>query len=407
MSEVRAHHNEAATRTFLEAALESLKVGDWEAGVIDAGRALAITSQRGLQAVALDAIAMGHLELGRLEPASVAALEALRLGSEDGIDVLHLIAERFVSEGDSGRGHALLEAAHKASPTQARIVAALAVQAQRGGDYPSAIRWFDMLDRIDPDGADGRRQVVTGVRDTVEKNDRTRRLLSMIGARITAVAGRSVFTGPFAGQVLEAAHDFGWIATLLGCYELELHPAIEQVIQSKPRVILNVGCSGGYYAVGFALRIPEVQVIAYDIDASAREACARAALANGVSDRVTIRGACTPEELQKLAGPETVVFCDCEGYELQLLDPAVVPALASTTIIVELHDVWVPNLGKRLLRRFVPSHQIGHIAMLPRRPEGYEVLTRAGLSDGEAALAISDFRPEGMTWAYMVPRHVP
>jgi ribosomal protein L11 methylase PrmA len=185
---------------------------------------------------------------------------------------------------------------------------------------------------------------------------------------------------------------------------MELHAAIEHVIASTPRRVINVGCSGGYYGVGFARRIPSAHVIAFDIDALARETCIRAALENRVASRVDVRAACTPSTLEELAGPGTVIFSDCEGYELQLLDPDVVPALRETAIVVELHDVWVPNLAPRLLARFTQTHDISHIAMVPRTASRYPILKEAGLSDSEMSLAVSDFRPQGMTWAYMVPR---
>ena len=394
----------ASARALLNEALEALAAERWDAAVRTAGQALAVAPIVGLQLVALDVLAVGHHGLGNNEAACTAAMEALRHGSPDSHTVIIDVAKRYADNGDSGRSSGLLEEAHAVSPTTVPIVASLANHAHRGGDYPTALRWYAELDRLDPDGARTRSPAVEDLRQTVERNAETRSILDRIGIRLGVLSGQRVASGPFAGQRLEHDHDFGWVATLVGCYEMELHPAIEQAIAARPQRVINIGCSGGYYAVGFARRLPETNVVAFDIDASAREACVRAAQANGVSARVEVKAACTPRDLQALAGPGTLVFSDCEGYELQLLDPEAVPALRDTSIIVELHDVWVPNLTPRLLARFARTHDISHVAVVPRDGHRFPILQDAGLNEFEMSLAVSDFRAPSMTWAYMVPR---
>ena len=394
----------ASARALLNEALEALAGERWDAAVRTAGQALAVAPIVGLQLVALDVLAVGHHGLGNNEAACTAAMEALRHGSPDSHTVIIDVAKRYADNGDSGRSSGLLEEAHAVSPTTVPIVASLANHAHRGGDYPIALRWYAELDRLDPDGARTRSPAVEDLRRTVERNLETRSILDRIGIRLGVLSGQRVTSGPFAGQRLEHDHDFGWVATLVGCYEMELHPAIEQAIAARPHRVINIGCSGGYYAVGFARRLPETNVVAFDIDASARDACVRAAQANGVGARVEVKAACTPRDLQALAGPGTLVFSDCEGYELQLLDPETVPALRETSIIVELHDIWVPNLTPRLLARFARSHDISHLAVVPRDGHRFPVLQNAVLNEFEMSLAVSDFRAPSMTWAYMVPR---
>ena len=394
----------ASARAHLEDALDALRTGRWPQAVISAGSALAVAPTISTQLVALDALAAGHHALGNHDAACTAAVESLRHGSPDSVPVILDVAAQYAAGGDSGRCTGILEEAHAASPSTQVIVSALASHMHRSGDYPSAVRWYEELDRLDPAGAKNRLPTLDGLRATINRNAQTRVLLDRIGLRLGTLSGQRVVTGPFAGQRLEHDHDFGWVATLIGCYESELHQAIEHAIGSRPHRVINVGCSGGYYAVGFARRLPEVEVIAFDTDASAREACTRAASANGVGDRVMVKSACTPLALQALAGPGTIIFSDCEGYELMLLDPEKVPALRDSSIIVELHDIWVPDLAPRLLRRFVRTHDINHIAMAPRDAERFAILKEAGLTEFEMSLAVSDFRAPGMTWAYLVPR---
>ena len=394
----------AAARALLNDALAALGAERWDTAIRTAGQALVLAPIVGLQLLALDVLAVGHNALGNNEAASTAAMEALRHGSPDSHTVIIDVAKRYADDGDAGRAVGLLEEAHAARPESVPIVASLANHAHRGGDYPTALRWYAELDRLDPDGVRKRSPAVEDLRRTVERNAETRSILDRIGIRLGVLSGQRVSSGPFAGQRLEHDHDFGWVATLVGCYEMELHPAIEQAIAARPHRVINIGCSGGYYAVGFARRLPETNVVAFDIDASARDACVRAAQANGVGGRVEVKAACTPRDLQALAGPGTLVFSDCEGYELQLLDPETVPALRETSIIVELHDIWVPNLTPRLLARFARSHDISHLAVVPRDGHRFPVLQNAVLNEFEMSLAVSDFRAPSMTWAYMVPR---
>ena len=404
MPEIGEGESIATARALLQDALEALNAERWDLAVRGAGEALAIAPIRGLQLVALDVLAVGHHALGNFDAACTSAIEALRSGSIDSHSVILEIARTYASEGDSGRCAALLEEAHAACPTLTPIVATLATQAHLAGNYPSALKWYAELDRLDPAGAPERLAAVEDLRETVERNAVTRSILDQIGIRIGVVAKHQVTFGPFAGQRLEYDHDFSWVASLVGCYEMELHPAIEHAIAARPHRVINVGCSGGYYAVGFARRLPDTHVVAFDIDATAREACVRAAQANGVGGRVEVKAACTPHDLQALAGPGTLVFSDCEGYELQLLDPANVPALRETSIIVELHDVWVPDLSPRLLARFARTHDISRVAVVPRDGHRFPILLHAGLTEFEMSLAVSDFRAPSMTWAYMVPR---
>ena len=64
------------------------------------------------------------------------------------------------------------------------------------------------------------------------------------------------------------------IPKLLGVYERELNPYIEQACALNFPLIVDVGAAEGYYAVGMALRNPSARVIAFEMDARAREALA-------------------------------------------------------------------------------------------------------------------------------------
>ena len=52
----------------------------------------------------------------------------------------------------------------------------------------------------------------------------------------------------------------------LGIYERELYPTVEEAIAAKYPLIVDIGAAEGYYAVGMAMRSPQSQVIAYEMD---------------------------------------------------------------------------------------------------------------------------------------------
>jgi hypothetical protein len=171
---------------------------------------------------------------------------------------------------------------------------------------------------------------------------------------------RAVLQGPFAGMEY-GRHRFGtWLPKLLGTYEMELRPAVEEICRLRPETIINIGAADGYYAVGLALRTPLARVVAFEACNLERGLLRRTAGWNRVGDRLIVRGLCTPENLREALQGSTrpVVICDCEGFEDDLLRPNAVPGLERATILVELHDHLRERVSERIRRRFEPTHCI-------------------------------------------------
>jgi hypothetical protein len=181
----------------------------------------------------------------------------------------------------------------------------------------------------------------------------------VLGQQLLRRIGSKVFAGPFRGMELSPAMIRGRVAPiLLGTYEWELHDAIEVALAKPYKNVINVGCSNGYYAVGFAMRMPEAKIFAYDTDPEAQANCKALAALNGVEDRVVIGGAFTGAEFEKFAGEETLVFMDVDTAERELLDVERAPVLKNMDVIVELHDCIVPALSTVLPFRFAPTHDV-------------------------------------------------
>lgn len=176
-------------------------------------------------------------------------------------------------------------------------------------------------------------------------------------------AGTKVWSGLFKGMdFLDRSAEGCHLPKLLGCYEQPLQPAIEAAIGEGYAQVVNIGCAEGYYAVGLARRMGGARVLAYDIEERARTACAALAAKNGVGDRVQVGTLFRHEDFAAVAGPRTLVVCDIEGAERELLDPAKAPALASMDIVAEVHEGMHPGLMAELLARFAQTHTAKVIA---------------------------------------------
>src|SRR5690348_10577053 len=100
----------------------------------------------------------------------------------------------------------------------------------------------------------------------------------------------SVRAGPFAGMHFTWADwnpDYSApFAKCMGTYELELHPVIEEIVTLAPRQIVEVGAAEGYYAVGFARRLPATEIVLFEELEQGRRLLLNIAEANGVAPRI-------------------------------------------------------------------------------------------------------------------------
>jgi hypothetical protein len=174
---------------------------------------------------------------------------------------------------------------------------------------------------------------------------------------------------------------------------------IDEWIERRPTRVINVGTAEGYFAVGLARALPEATVLAFEIDEATRAQCVELAEANGVAERIEFRGECTVADLERLGSGDSVVLCDCEGCELELVDPARVPALRTWELLVELHDFVDPAISSAVPARFGEGHRVELIPSRPRQDESVPEL--ADLGPAERQLLLSERRPAPMEWAWI------
>ncbi|MCT7990842.1 hypothetical protein [Laspinema olomoucense] len=217
---------------------------------------------------------------------------------------------------------------------------------------------------------------------------------------LTDQHGFVVQSGPFAGMVY-VNHSVGSTLApkLLGSYEAELHETIEKALHNGYEQVIDIGSAEGYYAIGCARKLPDSIVYAFDINSTGRSLCKQMAEANGVANRVVIQGECSIEILQKYTVKSTLVICDCEGCEFELLKPELIPGLKGCDLLVELHDMLNPAITPSLVERFSPTHEITLITSQKRDPSQYRSLDSLGTWDRH--LAVDELRQDIMQWAFM------
>lgn len=212
--------------------------------------------------------------------------------------------------------------------------------------------------------------------------------------------------GPFRGMRMlrKSSWGAGEISPkLIGCYEAELHPHVAEVIAKDYPLVINVGCAEGYYAVGLARRLRRSKVIAYDVSPAAQAVCRAAAEINGAAERVEVRGICTPGNLSADLdlGLPTFLLMDCEGAEINLLDPEKIPGLVRCDILVECHDLHNPAITPSLLSRFAATHNVERIEEGGRNPN-HPMLHK--MDSVDRWLAVCEFRLEVMHWLMLRTR---
>jgi len=216
-----------------------------------------------------------------------------------------------------------------------------------------------------------------------------------------------VFAGPFQGmQYVDRSIGSAYLPKLLGIYEREIYPVIEEVVQGEYDSLIDIGAAEGFFAVGLALRQPS-PVIAFESDEEARGLAQEVARKNQVENRIDFQETCTPIILESLlaATDRPFILCDVDGGEADLLDLQVVPSLGKTALLVELHEYALPGITAELFRRFSDSHQMKLIWQKDREASDFpfEDFWSRRFARRYFSRAVDENRPCQQSWLWMTP----
>jgi len=220
-----------------------------------------------------------------------------------------------------------------------------------------------------------------------------RRLIERFGSRVQS--------GPFRGLSLSELTRREHLGPfLLGTYEAELHPWIEQALRQQYEAVLDIGAKFGYYAVGLARHMRDTSVIAFDTDPWARRATREMAAFNETGN-VSVSAYCSPRWLDRHLQPGSLVISDCEGFERELFLGARTPALNSATLIIEVHDALIHGAGAAIRQRFTRTHDISVVTETSRPvTAGVEL---DFLSPEDARVALREIRGP-QEWLRLTPK---
>ena len=215
-----------------------------------------------------------------------------------------------------------------------------------------------------------------------------------------------VQTGPFKGlRYLDAAVWGSITPKWLGSYEAELHPIVQRIAERSYQTIIDVGCAEGYYAVGLAVLSPGSRVFAFDTDFISRAQVRRLAALNKAADRVRVGTFCRPADVDALSVGRTLVVCDIEGFERQLLDPQAAQALLRDDILVEVHEAtdFSSKTEDLLHSRFAASHRIERIVAADRGAwiEDHRRSLPGTILPDALRQATEESRATGRVWLWM------
>lgn len=216
-----------------------------------------------------------------------------------------------------------------------------------------------------------------------------------------------VKNGFFSGMKYPFFKSYGSsiLPKLLGSYEYELSPIIQEIIAKQYNTIIDVGCAEGYYAIGLAMKT-NARVYAFDINEQARDFCLKMSELNNVNDKIIIGSFCDEKTLCDFDfGNKTLIICDCEGYEKKLFTDKNIKNLKTCDLLIEIHDHLDIDISYYIEQLFTKTHQIKKIKSTDdiEKIRKYNFKELESLSFDEKKLLLSEGRPNIMDWYWITP----
>lgn len=201
-------------------------------------------------------------------------------------------------------------------------------------------------------------------------------ILSGYQKQFIATYGSNVVGGPFKGmRYISQSVGSIYLTKLVGSYEEVLHSEIEKYKKRDYKTIIDIGCAEGYYLVGLGVYNKNAKLIGYDLDNQALLLTEELCKKNNLRNNVVLEKECTFEKLSKEITADTLIICDCEGFEGTILDPEKAASLKGVqSLLVELHDFAYPGIKKILTDRFSKTHNISTIIFKHANAENYPFL---------------------------------
>lgn len=213
---------------------------------------------------------------------------------------------------------------------------------------------------------------------------------------------KPIQSGPFKGALLHAKGSWpGHKSRLLGTYEKELWPVIEELERLNVRHVIDVGCAEGYYSCGIAYSNPSIHVTAFDLSTAARCCTYFASRSNGIANRLSVRRFF---DINLYDGPSMgreLVFLDCEGFEATIVNPSTIQKFLDVALLIECHEMYVNGITDSLTDLLGHSHVVKRFDSQDRCVEDIP----DEVSGGESLISdMNEERPYSMPWLWAIPK---
>jgi len=215
--------------------------------------------------------------------------------------------------------------------------------------------------------------------------------------------------GPFKGLIYPEFiyHNDRFFSKIMGSYEMEISDLIENLCKKNFDQIINIGCGDGYYAVGFARRIPSAVVYAYDSSKRARKHCAQMASLNRVAGSLKIGNSFAAGMFDQLhfLGHQ-LILCDCEGDEKKIFTAGNLSYFRNCELLIEVHDFIDITTGDYLKEIFSATHIIRAFKSIDdlSKARNYHFAETDMLDIGLRKIIFEEGRPAPMEWYYFIPK---
>ena len=230
-----------------------------------------------------------------------------------------------------------------------------------------------------------------------------------VAAYLAELHGNQVAHGPFKGMRLPEVSSWGRSdvsAKILGTYERQVAEALTAQARTDG-LLVDLGPADGYFAVG-ALRAGLFGTcLAFEKSERGRAVLSASAEANGVADRLTIRGEATEHELLSAIpeGQTGTLLCDIEGGEFRILTDTVLSHLSAMHLIVEMHDFLLDDGAAQrdaLLARAAQRFDVEILLSADPQVSTFRELDH--FDDDHRLLAFSEGRDRATEWLMLHPK---
>ncbi len=234
--------------------------------------------------------------------------------------------------------------------------------------------------------------------NTLARFFKVQNVLERYTAEFISKNPKVVQAGPFIGLAyVDKAVGSNYLHKLIGSYESILHPFIDSIKTKKFDTIIDIGAAEGYYLVGFGRMFKEAKLVGFEIEQTGRDLISELYSKNQLNNKLILLGEATAENASEYITDSTLLVCDCEGAELDILNPDKNNNwLKVDTAIIELHDFIRPGIKESLIKRFFDTHNISiipykmaDVTLFPfldsikNKAEQYEVLRERGWQEQE------------------------